>query len=177
MPGHKKAHTVCQALIVLLALFTFSSARGTPSQEELKKKYVPGQTPEATYRQELDMMAQGVYCYDLPIFDSRWRMKGKQVFPVPVPAQKYYGGFETFIDGERAVIYYPGDRSIGPVFLYYGRLGWVLDRSVVLENVHYSPDNAHWFVYDGDYRYLGMLKKIMDLKEGIAGGRRIFTPR
>jgi hypothetical protein len=138
--------------------------------EELQQQYIPQDNPEATYRLELGLLSKGIYCYDLSIFDPEWRAKGKEILISQSVAQKFYGPFQTYSEGDYAVIYYPQDKSCGPVFLYRNNSGWVLDRTTVIENIHYSPDGSSWFAYDGSYPYLRLLKKIFNLKRGQAGG-------
>lgn len=147
------------------------------SYEELKQKYVPQASPEATYRLELEMMSQGMYCYGLPIFDPQWRNRGNQILYSSAykDVQKWSTGFEVYTEGDYAVIYYPRDKSCGPVFLYRDSSGWVLDRTAVINNIHYAPDNSSWLAYEGNYPYLDILKKIFKLKKGHVGGIQAYT--
>jgi len=147
------------------------------SYEELRQKYVPQASPEDTYRLELEMMSQGMYCYDLPIFDMQWRGKGNQVIYSSAykNMQKWSTGFESYIEGDYAVIYYPQNKSCGPVFLYRDSSGWVIDRTTVINNIHYAPDNSSWLAYEGSYPYLGILQKIFNLKKGKVGSTQAYT--
>lgn len=150
--------------------FSFCFAQ-TPqvSYEELQRKYVPQSSPEASYRLELELLSQGLYCFDLPMFDPVWRAKGNQILTNQKVPQEFYSSFETYIEGDYAVIYYPYDKSCGPVFLYRDASGWILDRTTVLNNIRYTPDNNNWFAHEGNYPYLDMLKKVFKLKRARTG--------
>jgi len=75
--------------------------------------------------------------------------------------------FETYIEGRYAVIYYSQDKQLGPAFLYRDSSGWVLDRTAVIENIHYGNT---WMADEGDYPYLGLLQKVFTLEKGRSGG-------
>lgn len=157
---------VC-ACILGYASFCFAQEAGV-SYEDLRQKYLPQDSPEATYRLELEMMSEGMYCYDLPIFDNTWRSKGKQVSYSPSykNIDKWQNShFTSYIQGDYAVIYYPQNLSAGPVFAYRGDTGWILDRTTVMNYIHYSTDNSRWFAYEGDYPYLTLLKSVFSLKK------------
>ena len=159
--------------LVYTCIFGYSSLcfaqEARVSYEELRQKYVPQSSPEETYRLELEMMSEGMYCYDLPIFDSKWRTKGKQVLYSSAykNIEKWKSGFQSYIEGDYAVVYYPNDKSAGPVFLYRDYSGWVLDRTTVIEKIHY---NGTWHAYEGSYPYLSLLKRVFNMKKGRAGG-------
>lgn len=135
--------------------------------EDLAQKYVPQNTPEETVRLELELLAQGMYCYDLPMFDRAWRNKGKQILyseQYKHTAQKFNVLHQTYVEGNYAVVYYPSNKSEGPDFLYRDSSGWVLDRTAVWDYIHYNYSNTGWFAYEGDYLYLEILKKIFPLE-------------
>lgn len=172
LPNLKKFLIKALLYFCIINWFSFCFAQTEQaSYEELSQKYVPQSTPEATYRLELEMMSRGMYCYDLPIFDPEWRNKGSQVLYSSSykSAQRWDTDFKAYIEGDYAVIYYPQDKSLGPVFLYRDASGWVLDRTTVINNIHYGNDNSGWFAYEGDYPYLGMLKKVFYLRKGRLG--------
>ncbi|MDP2653426.1 MAG: hypothetical protein Q8Q08_05275 [Candidatus Omnitrophota bacterium] len=157
---------------VVLWLLTPLNAPAQTACDEFIKTYHPQSTPEQTYRLELDMMKQGAYCYDLDIFDPAWRkMAAKNSFSEThkSTAQSFDRPFKTYQEGKYAVIYYPGQKTLGPVFLYRENGVWLLDRTSVYQHIRYGQE---WMVYDGDYPYLALLKKVFPLEEGAAGGGR-----
>lgn len=167
------ARTMCVLMILMAAPLCVWAQ--SPACEDLKQEYQPQSTPEATYELELKMMKQGVYCYDLPIFDMGWQKMASRnshnekfkrtagYFDVPS---------KTYQEGKYAVIYYPGRPTLGPVFLYREDGKWIIDRSRVYEFIRYDET---WHAYDGDYPYLEMLRTIFPLKEGrTANGQKVF---
>ncbi|MBI4845631.1 MAG: hypothetical protein HY810_04040 [Candidatus Omnitrophica bacterium] len=135
--------------------------------EELKQKYTPKNNPEETYKLELELLAQGMYCYDLPIFDPAWRSRGTRIIyssKYKHTAKKFDVLFKVYKEGKYAVIYFPSNKSEGPDFLYWDSSGWILDRTAVWDYIHYNYSNTGWFAYEGDYPYLEMLKKIFSLE-------------
>ena len=138
------------------------------SYESLKNKYVPQSTPEASYRLELELLSQGMYCYDLPLFDMKWRQKGRNILYNPrykSTAQKFNVQSKTYREGRYAVVYFPYNKAAGPEFLYNHGQGWVIDRTAVWEYIHYNYSNTGWFAYNGNYPYLKILKKIFPLEK------------
>lgn len=148
---------------------SFNYAQPTEvSYEELKQKYIPQSTPEATYKLELELLAKGMYCYDLPMFDPVWRKRGSQILyssRYKHTAQKFSVAYKVYIEGKYAIIYFPYNKSAGPDFLYYTSSGWVLDRTAVWDYIHYNYSNTGWFAYDGNYPYLEMIKKVFPMEK------------
>jgi len=166
-------------IVIMLACFMifnyplFCCGQSGITYEQLLSKNIPQGTPEATYRLELEMMSEGMYCYDLPIFDQAWRSKGKQILYSSAykNIDKWKNSsFTSYIQGDYAVIYYPQNLSAGPVFAYRDGRGWVLDRTAVINYIHYSTDNSRWFAYGGDYPYLSLLKSVFSMKKVTLNG-------
>ena len=137
------------------------------SYEELKQKYIPQETPEKTYKLELELLSKGMYCYDLSLFDLEWRKKGKEILYSPQyknTAKKFDIPYKVYVEGEYAIVYYPQNKSAGPDFLYQGPSGWILDRTAVWDQIHNNYSNTGWFAYEGDYPYLDILKKVYSLE-------------
>jgi len=117
--------------------------------EELKKEYITQPTPEASFQLELKLMKDGMYCYDLPLFDPTWRQKGKRILTSPLfakTASSYQSPFKVYIEDSYAIIYFSSiplfsgidetpqsrltgeiggldSRTLGPVFLYKEKKG------------------------------------------------------
>lgn len=147
--------------------------------ETFKNEYQPQSTPEGTLKLEMDMMKQGAYCYDIPIFDPKWQaMSAKNSFgsdEFKTMAGYFDVPSKIFQEGKYAVIYYPDHHTLGPVFLYRENGKWILDRSSVYEYIHYEDA---WLAYDGDYPYLEMLKTIFPLEERVTeNGQKVFKVR
>lgn len=158
--------TIVAVFVVSLSIITNLYSQGT-TLEELEQKYIPQSRPEDTVRLELDLLAKGMYCYDLPMFDPAWRKRGKQILyssRYKHTAKKFDVQSKVYIEGNYAIVYYPYDKSEGPDFLYGDSSGWVLDRTAVWDYIHYNYSNTGWFAYEGDYPYLTMLKKIFTLE-------------
>ncbi|MCK5494164.1 MAG: hypothetical protein KAJ14_13720, partial [Candidatus Omnitrophica bacterium] len=101
--------------------FQKSNTLSKTSYEELKQEYIPQETPGKAYKLELELLSKGMYCYDLLLFDSEWRKKGKEILystQYKNTAKKFDIPYKVYIEGEYAVIYYPQDKSAGPDFLY-----------------------------------------------------------
>jgi len=82
--------------------------------------------------------------------------------------------FETYIEGRYAVIYYSQDKQLGPAFLYQDSSGWILDRTTVIEKIHYGNT---WMADEGDYPYLGLLHKVFNLEKGRSSrGITVYRP-
>ncbi len=142
------------------------SALGQESCAQYQEQYRPQSQPEETYRLELQMMKRGHYCYDLPIFDASWRRRSDELLSssaYQTTAAQFDRPFSTKIEGDYAVIYYPENPSLAPVFLYRTDSGWVLDRTAVIEKIHYG---GKWMADDGDYPYLNLLKSVYTLQKG-----------
>ncbi len=157
---------VCVGTQVFLPQVPCSGAQ--VSYEELRRTYIPQSSPEASYRLEYDLMIKGMYCYDLPLFDPDWRKKGREIIFSSVyrqTAQSFDAPFMTRIEGDYAVIYYPDNKNLGPVFFYRDRSGWVIDRTSVMDNITYGASNEGWFAHDGDYPYLVMLKRAFSMEK------------
>lgn len=137
----------------------------TPNCESFKE-YQPQSTPEETYRLEMDMMKQGAYCYDIPIFDPEWQAKAEKNSYGNNDFKRIAGYFDvpskTFQEGKYAVIYYPDHETLGPVFFFRKDGKWILDRTSAWKYIHYEDA---WLAYDGDYPYLDMLKTLFMLEE------------
>ncbi len=134
--------------------------------EELKKEYVPQDSPEKSFLLELKLLSDGMYCYDLPLFDPEWRKRGKKILTSPSfadSAKKANQPLKVFIDGQYAVIYFPQNRNLSPVFLYREDSGWIIDRSMSADKVIYNKLGG-WLVVGGEYPYLNLLKKIYSLE-------------
>ena len=156
-------------LLFLLALpFAVHGQSHRASYAELKAKYTPQSSPEKSIRLELNLLAQGIYCYDLSLFDSDWRRKGKKIIyssGYKHTANKFDVTNRVYKEGKYAIIYYPDNKSEGPDFLYRTSDGWIIDRTAVWEYIHNNYSNTGWFAYEGDYPYLSMLKKIFNLEK------------
>ena len=145
--------------------------------EELKKEYVPQPTPGESFQLELKLMKDGMYCYNLPLFDPQWRQKGHRILTNPDfagSAKVYSQPFAVSVQGQYAVVYFPQHKNLGPVFLYKDPLGWIIDRSMTADKIFYD-EKSRWIIVGGDYPYLSILHQIYDLKkvkmdeEGIIG--------
>ena len=171
---------VSWAVVTSLLIFPLCAWGQTsmPPCGEFKKAYQPQSSPEQTYRLELDMMKQGVYCYDLPIFDPEWQANApKNAFNENFKrtAQFFDVPYKVYQEGKYAVLYYPGQKTLGPVFLYRENGNWILDRSSVARYIHYGQE---WMAYGGDYPYLELLKKIFPLEEGTtASGQKAYRKK
>ncbi len=159
-------------LVILLFVLTFPFLVHAQSEKvsyaELEAKYIPQSRPEETVLLELDLLAQGMYCYDLPLFDTAWRRRGKKILyssRYKDTAKKFDVPYRVYKDGKYAIVYYQDNKSEGPDFLYLTSAGWVLDRAAVWDYIHYNYSNTGWFAYEGDYPYLDMLKRIFLLKK------------
>ncbi len=160
-----------QALLVLfiqgMSLFAFADTPEEIYYQELKKEYVPQATPEASFSLELALVKDGMYCYDLPLFDAQWRKKGKRILVDPKfkdSAKMFDRPFQVYSEGDFAVIYFPDLKNLGPVFLYKEKKGWVIDRTAIQDKLFYD-DHARWVVVGGEYPYFFLLKKIFELEE------------
>lgn len=129
--------------------------------------FLPQSNPEDTLSLENNLLSTGKYCYDLPIFDEEWRKKGSEM----ILNQQYKNTAKMFnvprkavIKDKIAVVYFPNNTELGPEFLYKSNEGWVIDRTEVWNNVHYSYDNSEWYVYDNPSPYLSLLKNSLDLE-------------
>jgi hypothetical protein len=161
----------------VLSLFLVSPSWAQPTCEEAAAVYVPQSSPEASYRLELEMMKQGFYCHNVPLFDPRWRARGHTISFAPIyrqTAQTFDKPFKVYVEGKLAVIYYPHDKHLGPAFAYREGAGWVLDRTTVMEKIHYGNE---WTADEGDYPYLGLLKKIFSMQKGRSSrGVNVYRP-
>lgn len=166
-------------LIIAAMVLLYAPASGwcqAPDCEIFKREYEPQSTPEETLKLEMEMMKQGAYCYDIRIFDKNWQSKAalnsfdKEEFKTI--ASYFDLPTETFQEGDRAIVYYPDDITLGPVFLFLEDGKWILDRSSVYEYIHYED---FWLAYDGDYPYLKLLKQIFPMEEGVTDkGQKFF---
>ena len=145
-------------------------AGGSPEEkayyEVLKEDYIPQSTPEESFLLELKLLEGGMYCYDLPLFDPQWRLKGKKILTSPLfseTAKAASQPFQTYIEGRYAVIYYPNNENLSPVFLYEENSKWIIDRTASADRVFF--DHGRWVTLGGDYPYLSLLKKVYRLKE------------
>lgn len=153
---------------ILKQNFNLLKSNTQKTYEELYKKYIPQNTPDKTYLLELDLLSKGMYCYDLPLFDLKWRQKGKKIFysnSYKNTAEKFSIPYKIYIENDYAVIYFPNDKNKGPDFLYKDSSVWILDRTAVWNNIHYNYSNTGWFAYDNDYPYLKLLKKVFHLQK------------
>ena len=136
--------------------------------EEFKKEYVPQDSPEKSFLLELKLLSDGMYCYDLPLFDDQWRQRGKRILTSPAfadTAQKANQPFKVYTDGQYAVIYFPDNKNISPVFLYHeDPSGWIIDRSAAADKIIYNKQGS-WLVLGGEYPYLNLLRKIYSFEE------------
>jgi hypothetical protein len=170
---HSLEMVVCFLILTCFPSVCVGSSEAT--HEKLKHKYVPQSTPEATYSLELELLYQGMYCYDLPLYDPKWREKSKDIIlslryketakerDIPLKVRK---------EGRYAIIYSSlnlnksgGPICSYPIFLYKDPSGWVLDRTAVEKYIYYSRSNTDWFAYEGDYPYLKLLKAIFSLRK------------
>lgn len=135
--------------------------------EELKKEYVPQDSPEKSFLLELKLLSDGMYCYDLALFDPQWRKRGKKILTSPLfanSAKKANQPLKVFIEDQYAVIYFPQNKNLSPVFLYHeDPSGWIIDRSMSADKVIYNKLGG-WLVVGGEYPYLNLLKKIYSLE-------------
>ena len=149
--------------------FAGSVDQKTPEQsyyEVLKEEYLPQSTPQESFLLELKLLAQGMYCYDLPLFDPQWRLKGKKILTSSLffdTAKAANQPFDAYIEGDRAVIYYPQNKALSPVFLYEENSKWVIDRTASADRIFF--DHNKWITLGGDYPYLDLLKRVYNLKE------------
>lgn len=156
----KKSALLFVAIICLV--FTVSCT-GKETPQDLHKKYIPQPLPEQTYLLELELLSKGMYCYDLPMFDPNWHARGSKIMyseSYKNTAKRYSIPYEVYIEGDYAIVYFPGSKSEGPDFLYNDPSGWILDRTAAWDNIHYNRSNTGWFAYDGDYPYLELLKQV-----------------
>ncbi len=154
-------------VVVICLIFTFSCS-GKYTLQDISNKYTPQAQPELTYLLELELLSDGMYCYDLPMFDPDWRQKGSKIMyseSYKNTAQRYSIPYETYTEGNYAIIYFPNSKSEGPCFLYRDPAGWIIDRTATWDNIHYNYSNTGWFAYDGDYPYLKLLKKVYPLEK------------
>ena len=170
--------SVCFMTIFLLSAPVIGWCQA-PDCEKFKSEYEPQSTPEGTLKLEMDMMKQGAYCYDIPIFDKTWQSKSSLNSFGNDEFKTMAGYFDvpskTFQEGKYAVIYYPEDNTLGPVFLYRENGKWILDRNSVYEYIHYEDT---WLAYDGDYPYLEMLKTLFPMEERVTSdGQKAFKVR
>lgn len=167
--------TVLLTMVLFLSLVFPSSAQQTC--EEAAAVYVPQSSPEASYRLELEMMKKGFYCYNVPLFDVRWRTRGNTISFAPIyrnTAQTFDKPFKVYVEGDLAIIYYPRDKHLGPAFAYRDGSGWILDRTTVMEKIHYGNE---WGADEGDYPYLGLLKKVFSMEKGKSSrGVAVYRP-
>jgi hypothetical protein len=148
---------------MIICLILASSCTGKETLQNLSKKYTPQAQPEMTYLLELELLSKGMYCYDLPMFDPDWRARGSEIMyseNYKNTAKRYSIPHEVYIEGDYAIIYFPGSKSEGPVFLYQDFSGWIIDRTAAWDNIHYNRSNTGWFAYDGHYPYLELLKQV-----------------
>lgn len=162
--------------IVLLLITPVYAWSDDPTCEKFKNEYLPQSSPDETYRLEMEMMKGGAYCYDLPIFDPQWQAmaaknsSGNQEFKDM--ADYLAAPTRTFVEGKYAIIYYPDDKTLGPVFLYEENGKWILDRSGVFNYIDFD-DN--WVAFEGNYPYLDLLRKIFDLDEMVLDdGQKVY---
>ena len=171
-------------IVFIFSVFAIPAERIPPAAssseeiyyEELKKEYIPQKDPEASFQLELKLMTDGMYCYDLPLFDPGWRQKGKRILTSPLfqkTAQIYQESFKVYSEESYAVIYFPGRKTLGPIFLYKEQDGWIIDRSAIADKVIYER-NGHWMAAGGDYPYFDLLQKVYSL-EKIPVPERGFT--
>lgn len=170
-------------LFVFVAIFLFGGpVTGwcqAPNCEKFKNEYQPQSTPEGTLKLEMDMMKQGAYCYDIPIFDKQWQAMAEKNSYGNDGFKTMAGYFDlptkTFQEGDRAIVYYPDDITLGPVFFYRENGKWILDRYSVYEYIHYEDT---WLAYDGDYPYLEMLKTLFPMEERVtSSGQKVYKVR
>lgn len=138
------------------------------SCEKLWGEYLPQKTPKETVQLELNLLSQGIYCYNLPIFDPEWRKRGDKIIhssQYKKTFQKFNVPSEVYIEGDHAIIYFPQNKSVGPEFLYKESNIWILDRTAVWDYIHYNYSNSGWFAYEDDYVYLNLLKKIFPMEK------------
>ena len=134
--------------------------------EVLKDEYIPQSTPQESYLLELKLLSEGMYCYDLPLFDPQWRLKGKKIVTSALfidTAKAANQPFDAYIEDDHAVIYYPKNKSLSPVFFYQEHSKWVIDRTAAADRIFF--DHNKWITLGGDYPYLNLLKKVYKLKE------------
>lgn len=122
----------------------------------------PQATPQATLELELQMLQNGEYCYQLPIFDEAWQQQGTfengprfDSIAEKVPAQS-----ETLVIDDLALVYYPDHPERGPDFLFRNDRGWVIDRTAVRESVIYNANGASWYVNESADEYLPLVEEI-----------------
>jgi hypothetical protein len=166
--------TIVVIWILMLLAPVVAWAQAAPTCETFKE-YQPQSTPEETYRLEMDMMKQGAYCYDIPIFDQEWQAKAEKN-SYGNDFKRMAGYFDvpskTFQEGKYAVIYYPDHKTLGPVFFYRENGKWILDRTSAWKYIHYEDA---WLAYDGDYPYLDMLKTLFMLEERTTrNGQKVY---
>ncbi len=183
--NHKSLNKNCRLFFILFLLLACYSTGALPAQpsptdsatnskeaekayyDELVQQYVPQKTPKESYQLELQLVAQGIYCYDLPLFDPQWRKKGHHILSSPdfqESAKAFNKPFKVSEDGKYAVIYFPQDNHLAPIFLYKEGNGWIIDRSTVEDKIRYNEDLL-WVVIENESPYLTMLQKIYRFKK------------
>ncbi len=129
--------------------------------------FSPQPTPEKTLELENKLLSSGKYCYNLSIFDEEWRKRGSKMIlneQYKNTANMFNMPRKTVTKDKIALVYFPNNPELGPEFLYKSDDGWVIDRTEVWNNVHYSYDNSEWYVYDNPSPYLSLLKNSLDLE-------------
>ncbi len=173
MSVHKKSMRFLVVLgwvLLLVSGFLSSADRvwaNIPTFEELKERYVPQPTPDSAYQLELELMVQGLYCYDLPLFDPQWRSKGKELLvsdKFKSTAELVNRHFTAKIKGDYAVIYFPKQVSISPVFLYHVADGWIIDRTVTSMSILFESMSASWVFVEEQSPYFEILNEIFNLE-------------
>lgn len=155
---------VAVATVVLVVVF----ARGEEERSCVTyAHFIPQDSPEATLALELSMLSQGDYCYTLPIFDDAWQEEGEfaQGAQFMSTAEKFSVQNETYIDGDLAMVYYPGASNAGPDFLFRTDDGWVIDRTTVRESVIYNAYGNNWYVSEAAGRYIPLVEAVFAQRE------------
>lgn len=131
---------------------------------------VPQERPEDCVKLEMALMRRGIYYQEAPIYDQEWRKNLWPSFPparLRTIARDWEGPFEIERVGDHAIAYRRGEKSvrIGPQFLRKIEAGWIIDASSVFKYVVYDYSN-HWFLRDGDYPYLPLVKSVYAMQPG-----------
>lgn len=131
---------------------------------------VPQERPEDCVKLEMALMHRGIYYQEAPMYDLEWRRNSRPSFPshrLKTIARELDGPFAVERVGNHAIAYRQGEKSerIGPQFLRLTNDGWIVDASSVFRYVVYDYSNR-WFLVDGDYPYLALVKKVYSMKPG-----------
>ena len=130
---------------------------------------VPQPRPEDCVNLELALMHRGIYYRDAPMYDEAWRRANRPDLParrLKAIAREWDGPFAVETSGDHAITYYTGEKAKrwGPQFLRRTDEGWIVEASAVARYIVYDYANNAWYALDGDYPYLGLVKRVYDMR-------------